>query len=75
MQKTICKRLYDTEAAELQKKMIFGTFGDPAGYEECLFRTEDGYFFLYVNGGEQSPYKGEDIRRISEKRAVEWLSQ
>ncbi|MBQ8173895.1 MAG: hypothetical protein IJ009_00670 [Clostridia bacterium] len=75
MQKTICKRLYDTAQAELQKKVTCGAYGDPAGYEESLFRTEDGYFFLYVNGGEASPYKGEDIRRMSEKRASEWLAQ
>lgn len=75
MQKMICKRLYDTEQAELQKKMSFGAFGDPAGYEESLYRTEDGYFFLYVNGGEHSPYPKEEIRRMSEKRAGEWLAQ
>ena len=75
MQKIICKRLYDTDQAELQKKLAFGAFGDPAGYEESLFRTEDGYYFLYVNGGEASPYRKEDIRRMSEKRASEWLSQ
>ena len=75
MQKMICKRLYDTEQAELQKKMTFGFLGDPAGYEESLYRTEDGYFFLYVNGGESSPYPREEIRRMSEKRAGEWLAQ
>ena len=37
MQKMICKRLYDTEQAELQKKMSFGAFGDPAGYEETFY--------------------------------------
>ena len=75
MQKIICKRLYDTERAELQKKNSYGFFGDPAGYEDSLFRTEDGYFFLYVTGGEATPYPKEEIRRMSEKRASEWLGQ
>lgn len=75
MQKIIAKRLYDTEQAELQKKITCGAFGDPAGYEESLYRTEDGFFFLYVNGGAESPYREEGIRRMSERRATEWLSQ
>ena len=33
MQKIICKKLYDTEAAELIKKVTVGAFGDANGYE------------------------------------------
>ncbi len=75
MQKTICKKVYDTEQAELQKKITGGTYGDPAGYEESLYRMPDGCFFLYYNGGEDSPYPQEDIRRLSRERAAAWLAE
>lgn len=74
MQKIICKKLYDTETAELIKKVTSGDFGDPNGYEESLYRTPEGFYFLYVNGGETSRHPKEDITRFSEKRAQEWLA-
>lgn len=74
MQKIICKKLYDTEAAELIKKVTVGAFGDPAGYEESLYRMPEGFYFLYVNGGETSKHPKEDITRVSEKKAQEWLA-
>ena len=73
MKKIICKREYDTETAALIEKRTFGSFGDPAGYEETLYQTPKGYYFLYVNGGEASPYKKEDINSISAAKADEWL--
>lgn len=74
MKKTICKVDYDTEASELMGKVTVGSIGDPAGYEECLFKTEGGKYFLYTNGGEQSPYTKEDITRIAAPKAKEWLA-
>ena len=74
MKTTICKVDYDTESAQLLGKVTSGSIGDPAGYEECLFKTEGGKFFLYTNGGEQSPYTKEDIKRMSEAKAEEWLN-
>ena len=74
MKKTICKVDYDTETAELLGKVTAGSIGDPAGYEECLFKNADGKFFLYTNGGEQSPYTKEDITRIAAPKAKEWLA-
>ncbi len=71
MQRTICKRLYDTETATLIKAHSEGDFGDPAGYEERLYRTPEGYYFLYGNGGEASPYKAETIKQMSAARAEE----
>lgn len=73
MKKIISKREYDTATAQLIKKHAEGTFGDPAGYEETLYKTEKGYFFLYTNGGEESPYKKEDIKCVSAAKAEEWL--
>ena len=51
MQKTICKVVYDTEAAEMIHKYTCGNFGDPAGYEEILFQMPAGQYFVYGNGG------------------------
>ena len=74
MVKVICKVTYDTESAELIKKNTFGEFGDPKGYEESLYKTADGKFFLYVNGGEESPYAEENIKRMSAAKAEEWVN-
>ena len=74
MQKIICKVTYDTEAAELIKKKTSGEFGDPTGYEETLYKTSDGKFFLYANGGEESVYLEENIKRMSAAKAEEWLN-
>ncbi len=75
MKKTIANVEYDSEAAELLGKKTSGALGDPAGYEECLFKSADGKFFLYVNGGETSIYKKEDIKRMSKAKAEEWLKE
>lgn len=74
MQKIICKKVYDTETATLVKKATFGEYGNPSGYEEILFQTEGGLYFLYVNGGADSKYKKEDILRMSAEKAKAWLS-
>ena len=74
MQKIICKKLYDTETAALIFKKTVGAFGDPAGYEESLYKTPEGGYFLYVSGGEASPHPAEAITRLSEKKAEEWLA-
>ena len=74
MKKIICKVEYDTEASELIAKRTVGAFGDPAGYEESLYKTEGGKFFLYVNGGEESKYAAENIKRMSADKAKEWLA-
>ena len=75
MKKVICKVEYDTEASELVAKHTVGAFGDPTGYEERLYKTEGGKFFLYTVGGAQSPYTEEGIKRMSAAKADEWLAQ
>ncbi len=72
MKKIICKVEYDTEASELLKKYTHGYFGDPEGYEESLYVTEGGKYFLYVNGGEKSAHPAENITRMSAAKAEEW---
>ena len=73
MKKIICKKEYDTETATLVKKFTSGALGDPAGYEEALYKTEAGLYFLYVNGGEESVYPKEDIKRMSKANAEKYL--
>ena len=73
MKKIICKKEYDTETATLIKKYSFSTLGDPAGYEEDLYQTESGLYFLHVGGGEASPYPTEDIIRMAKTKVNEWI--
>lgn len=73
MKKTICKKEYDTETATLIKKCTYGYFGDPTGYEESLYQTPEGLYFVYVRGGENSPYPSEDILRLGKAKVNEWL--
>ena len=75
MKKIICKKVYDTENAQIVKKVTYGAFGDADGYEETLYVTEDGSYFLYVNGGEESIYPTENITRKSKAAAEKWLEE
>ena len=72
MKKIICGTEYDTAASTVVKKVVNGFYGDPAGYEETLYVTEDGKYFLYTNGGEESKYTTEGIKRMSKKAADAW---
>ena len=72
MKKIICKKEYDTETATLIQKCTVGTFGDPAGYEEILFQTPEGLYFVYGVGGEASKYPTEDIQRRAKTKVKEW---
>ena len=74
MKKIICKVEYDTEASEIVLKKATGNFGDADGYEETLYKTANGKFFLYTNGGADSKYPTEDIKRLSAAKADEWLA-
>ncbi len=75
MKKTICKVDYDTAASSIVKKNTFGMFGDANGYEETLYITADGKYFLYVNGGADSKYPKEDIKRMSKANAEKWMEE
>ena len=74
MKKIICKREYDTETATLIQRHIVGQLGDPAGYEEDLYQTPGGLYFLHVGGGETSPYPEEDILRLAKTKVKEWMA-
>jgi hypothetical protein len=73
MKKVICKKVYDTEASAFLKKVTYGVFGSADGWEECLFQTESGHYFLYTNGGAESKYPQENITRMSAEKKDAWL--
>lgn len=75
MKKIICKKEYNTETSKEVKKVVVGNFGDPAGYEETLYVTDGGNYFLYTNGGADSKYPTEDIKRMSAKVAEAWIAE
>ena len=75
MKKIICKVEYDTEIATIVEKRTFGEFGDPKGYEETLYQMPNGKLFLYVNGGAESIYPEENIKRLSADKANEWKNK
>ena len=75
MTKIICKKEYNTETANEVKKVTVGSFGDPAGYEETLYVTPDGFYFLYTNGGSESKYTAEEIKRMSKAAADKWIAE
>ncbi len=75
MKKIICKVEYDTENAEIVLKRTSGELGDPAGYEETLYVTPDGKYFLYVNGGSESIHPTENITRMSAAKAEAWKAE
>lgn len=69
------RHIYDTTKAEEQGSRAYSYYGDPAGYEEKLYKTKGGLYFLWGLGGSESPYSsGEDIRPISAKEAQAWLA-
>lgn len=73
MQKTIRKRVYDTETAVELARNVCGVFGDPEGYEEILYQAPEGHYFLYGRGGDASPYAKEKIEPMSQERAMNWV--
>ena len=73
MVKTTKTKTYNTETATVVKKVTSGVYGDPAGYEETMFITPEGDYFLYTYGGEASAYKTEKITSCTKAKAEEWL--
>ena len=63
---------FDTSTARPIKHRAFGAFGDESGYEETLYRTRNGLFFVHGIGGATSPYPTEDIRAVSGDDATCW---
>ena len=73
MKKVICNKVYDTATASLLRKVTYGVYGASDGWEETLYQTESGNFFLYTNGGADSKYPKENITRMSAEKKNAWL--
>ena len=65
--------IYDTASSTVDKKFTFGKPGDPDGYEETLYITNEGKYFIYTNGGRLSKYRTENIVPIEREHVKEWL--
>ncbi len=73
MKKIICKKVYDTDTATVVNKKTFSYYGDPSGWEETLFVTPEGLYFLYTNGGADSKYTSEDIQRVAKTNVKKYM--
>lgn len=73
MCKDIGGHLYDTAASTIDKKFTYGAPGDPCGYEETLYITSDGRYFIYTNGGINSKYPEENIFPIERENVKSWI--
>ena len=62
-------------SAELVASRAFSYYGDPAGYEERLYLTPEGFYFLYGIGGEASPYPEPAIKAVSKSAAQLWQEE
>lgn len=65
--------LYDTTNSTIDKKFTYGVPGDPCGYEETLYITIDGKYFVYTNGGTNSKYPHENIFPIERDDVKNWI--
>lgn len=68
-------KTFDTETATLVKKSTYGIYGEPEGYEQAMYQTPEGDYFLYTNGGKTSEYPKEHIAYYSKARAKDWLNK
>lgn len=69
MKKTIARKVYNTDTATEIKRNTYSYFGDPAGYEEVLYKTAKGAYFVYGVGGPESKYSEPSIAVVSDDEA------
>lgn len=87
MKQVIDGTLYDTEADGVEQlaEDRHGNRGDFEYWEEQLYKTEKGNFFLAGSGGAKSKYGkhlgngrysgGSEIKPMTEKEAIQWLEE
>ena len=63
------RHTYDTATSTEVANRSFGEFGDPAGYEETLYKTKQGLYFVVGVGGADSPYPAEDVKPLTKEEA------
>lgn len=73
----MCKEIdgiiYDTINSIIDKKFTYGVPGDPTGFEETLYITKDGRYFVYTFGGSKSKYTTENIIPIRREDVKSWI--
>ena len=72
MKVEIKRRRYDTDTSKQLAFRYVGEFGDAAGYEERLYLTNRGLYFIYGIGGADSPYRNEKIKPLTKEEADAW---
>ena len=60
-------------SSTVDKKFTYGKPGDPDGFEETLYITNDGKYFIYTNGGPLSKYPTENITPIEREDVKNWM--
>lgn len=73
MYKEIDGVVYDTLTSTIDKKFTYGVPGDPYGFEETLYITGDGKYFVYTYGGISSKYPVENITPIAREDVKNWM--
>ena len=82
MRKIIDGKVYNTDTAELIANASHAYRGDFRWWDEDLYRTKKGRWFLHGEGGPMSSWAvavstggwsgGEGLRALSEDEALEW---
>ena len=84
MKRVVDGKLYDTETAELIGEDSFSNKSDFRYYDEALYKTAKGAFFLAGEGGAKTKYAcpvengatgGECLFVLSDKEALHWCEQ
>lgn len=73
MRKEVDGVVYDTLNSTVDKKFTYGVPGDPCGFEETLYITSDGKYFVYTYGGQSSKYTCENIIPIKREDVKGWI--
>jgi len=72
MKKIIKRKIYDTDTSKQLAFKNIGEFGEPNGYEERLYITKRGLYFIFGQGGPESPYPEPDIKAAAKEDADKW---
>lgn len=59
----------DTQTATYVDGRSYLQYGNPSGYEERLYRTARGQYFVWGQGGPSSPYPEPALRPVTDKQA------
>ena len=73
MRKVIEGKRYDTETAEQVASTTYSNYGDRTFWSEELYRTSQGNWFLYGEGGALSKYARSAIIPLTRVKAMSWL--